>query len=66
MPDERMLLNDVVKYLMKTTGRTRRQAERLLIAKLKSGEVKAEGIPAGGVDPEPIPTKVFQSIPWEN
>jgi hypothetical protein len=65
---EHMLLNDVVKYLMKTTGRTRRQAEQRILQALKSGEIQARGVPVGEEDlgPVAIPAEVFQDIPSEH
>jgi hypothetical protein len=63
-----MLLNDAVKYVMKATGRTRRQAEQHVLRALKSGEVRARGITVGEEDlgPQEIPVEVFQAIPSEH
>ena len=63
---DRTSLNEAVKYLMKTTGRTRRQAEQRLLQALKSGELKATGVRAGMSIPEEIPAEVFRSIPAEH
>jgi len=65
---ERMLLNDAVKYLMKQTGRTRRQAEQTILQALKSGKIKAQGIAVDEEDlgPQDIPVEVFQSIQSEH
>jgi hypothetical protein len=61
-------LDKIVKYIMKTTRRTRRQAEQFILQKLKSGEVQARGIAVGAEDlgPQPIPVEVFQAIPSEH
>lgn len=64
--DEFMTLDQAVRLLMKRTGRTRRQAEQAILQKLKSGEIRAQGIPAGGEDPEEIPVDVFRAIPSEH
>jgi nicotinic acid phosphoribosyltransferase len=66
MPDDRVLLNDAVKYLMKETGRTRRQAEALLKQELKSGRIRVTGVRADTGEVEEIPVEVFQSIPTEH
>jgi hypothetical protein len=66
MSEDRMLLNDAVKYLMKTTGRTRRQAEALIAQELKSGRIRAEGVRTDTGEVEEIPVEVFQSIPTEH
>ena len=65
-PDERVLLDDAVRYIMQATGRTRRQAEARLLQALKSGELTASGIPEGGEIAEEIPAEVFQAIPTEH
>jgi hypothetical protein len=42
-------LNDAVEYFRKTTGRTRRQAERAVLEALRSGKVEARGHRVAGV-----------------
>jgi hypothetical protein len=75
MAETYMLLNDVVKRIMKATGRTRRQAEQAVLQALKSGEVKARGEvvvtdPHSGEEDnqgvQSIPVEVWRSIPSEH
>jgi hypothetical protein len=42
-----MDLEEAVELIMKRTGRTRRQAKKALIEKLKSGEIHARGLVVG-------------------
>jgi hypothetical protein len=67
-----MLLNDAVEYVMKATGRTRRQAEQAVLQALKSGAVRARG-EVEVTDPmtgevenlgvQAIPVEIFRDIP---
>jgi hypothetical protein len=70
-----MLLNDVVKRVMRMTGRTRRQAEQFVLQALKSGALRAKGElvvtdPVTGEEDSQgvrdIPAEVFRSIPTEH
>ena len=72
-----MLLADTVEYLMRETGRTRRQAQAALLQALKSGAVRSRGVlmvvdPVTGEEveetgePEDIPAEFYRNIPTEH
>lgn len=45
MPDDdQMNLSEVLDHIMRTTGKTRRQAKAALLEKIESGELPATGI----------------------
>jgi hypothetical protein len=73
--DGQMLLNDAVKYVMKMTGRTRRQAEQAILQHLKSGSIRSRGelvvedratgkVKSFGT--RDIPAEFYRSIPSEH
>ena len=73
--DGHILLNDAVNYLMKTTGRTRRQAQQAILQGLKSGAIRSRGeltvedVATGEVEElgvQDIPAEVYRSIPSEH
>ena len=70
-----MSLNDAVEYVMKRTGRTRRQAEQAILQKLKSGKIRTRGEvvvtdPLTGeqesLGVQDIPAEAFRDIPSEH
>ena len=73
--DGHMLLSDAVEYLMKRTGRTRRQAEQAILQHLKSGAIRSRGevvvqdLATGEVEElgvQDIPAEAYRSIPSEH
>ncbi|HEY1881234.1 MAG TPA: hypothetical protein VGG68_15005 [Caulobacteraceae bacterium] len=58
--DDTVSLNEAVKYIMKATGRTRRQAEAMLVQAMKSGDVRVTGVPV-----DPVTGEEGERVPIE-
>jgi hypothetical protein len=72
---EHMLLSEAVEYVMKATGKTRRQAQAAILQALKSGALpaRAEVVvtdPATGEEDnlgvQPVPVEVWSGVRTEH
>ena len=58
--DDLMTLEEVLDHIMRTTGKTRRQAKAALLEKIESGELPATGINIATGKRETVPPGKYE------
>jgi hypothetical protein len=69
MADGFMQADEAIQHIMKSTGKSRRQAQALLMSALKAGRVRSFGKPVidGEVyEEEPIPVEFWRGVASEH
>jgi hypothetical protein len=59
-------MEEAIRYVMKVTGKTRRQARQALLEKFKSGEIRSFTVNPATGEPEPVPVEAWGWVATEH